>query len=111
MKKKYKLTWFSRFLIFSLFFVPITFGAVTFVQGENPIETIKKKVNVEKFVNLKGWSQDKDDNSNNSTYSKESMDQLHEKIDQLETKLMMKETEIKALKELINNHLSDSTSS
>ena len=38
MRKKYKLTGFARFLIFMLFFAPVSYIGVSYYQGENGID-------------------------------------------------------------------------
>lgn len=58
MKKKYKLTVFSRFMIFMLFFAPFAYIGVSAYQGEKPLEKIeqligKKEISKEETIALK----------------------------------------------------------
>ena len=45
MRKKYKLTGFARFLIFMLFFAPLSYIGVSYYQGEDGLEKIKNLFN------------------------------------------------------------------
>ncbi len=41
MRKKYKMTGFARFMIFMLFFAPVSYIGVSYYQGEDGIQKIK----------------------------------------------------------------------
>lgn len=110
MKKKYKLTWFSRFLIFSLFFVPISFGAISFIQGDDPIESLKDKaLNFKIFDSTESIDSDSKSSSKpgaayafpTKSESTEAIQLLQERVEELETELLIKNTEIKTLKKIL----------
>lgn len=109
MKGKYKLTGLSRFLIFVLFFAPFCFGAAAFLNGENPVDLIKEKIQFENFVDTNRW--DKQELSSRSVASLHvTIDTQQEFIDDLQTKIEMKDAEINALKEVLADQKEDSTS-
>lgn len=94
MKKKYKLTGFARLFIFMIFFLPITFTAANYIKGENPLDMIKKKI--------EGI---KSNTPNSSPFEasayEEKITTLEKQIDKLETELMLRDAEIKALKDVV----------
>lgn len=100
MQRKYKLTWFARLTLFILFFLPITFTAVTLIQGDNPIEVIKEKVHFENFIDRDGWKVSEESTVSLEDYESKIV-KLESQVDHLETELMMKEAEINALKDVI----------
>lgn len=110
MKKKYKLTWFSRFLIFSLFFVPISFGAISFIQGDSPIESFKDKALNFKIFDSKEWNKPESISTSTSdteyafptrSESSQTIQSLTDRIGKLETEILLKDTEIKTLKKIL----------
>ncbi len=52
MKSKYKLTGFSRLLVFMLFFAPITYIGASYYNGEDGIEKIKSLLNSSTSLSL-----------------------------------------------------------
>jgi len=47
MKKKYKLTGFSRLLVFMIFFAPLAYLGASYIQGEDGVAKLKSILNKE----------------------------------------------------------------
>lgn len=53
MRKKYKMTGFSRLLIFMIFFAPAAYLGASYYNGEDGIEKVKSLLNLNETANDK----------------------------------------------------------
>jgi len=89
MAKKYKMTGCARFLIFFVIFAPLVYFGVSYFQGENPMDPIKKAI-------PESWGKD-----NSSTVSED--DILNGKFKALEERIDNLIEENKDLKQIIES--------
>lgn len=83
MRKKYKLTAFSRLVIFMIFFAPAAYIGVSYYNGEDGVEKIKTLIN----------NKTSKDPSFLIEAKKEKIQKLEEKIDNLKKEVEQLETE------------------
>ena len=98
MAKKYKLTGCSRFLIFFLILAPIIFFGVTYFQGENPIDTIKKAIPENIKYEKKSTVSDDAIIQGSIEAQKQQILDLTKKVNRLEEVIIERNAEIRRLK-------------
>lgn len=107
MARRAKLTGFSRFLIFLLIAAPVIYCGVNIVQGENPVDALKRDfgIDLQRDKSADDSSSDtrsfEEDNSNASAENTKLIKYLRSKNEQLE----LENAELKAQLEALERQI------